>query len=75
MIMLRTGGLQVPAASQEVTARVHVDTAPAQFHSAIYAGTVRHRRHTPHAHAFTYGLFMMYVDLAEIERLFQRRWL
>jgi len=75
MIMLRTGGLQVPAASQEVTARVHVDTAPAQFHSAIYAGTVRHRRHTPHAHAFTYGLFMMYVDLAEIERLFRGRWL
>lgn len=43
--------------------------------SAIYAGWVRHRRYTPHAHAFRYRLFLMYLDLAELDQLFQGRWL
>jgi uncharacterized protein len=34
--------------------------------SAIYEGWVRHRRHDPVAHAFTYPLFMAYLDLAEL---------
>ena len=38
--------------------------------SAIYEGWVRHRRFRPHAHAFRYRMFMMYVDLAELPRLF-----
>ncbi|NLQ18859.1 DUF1365 domain-containing protein [Marinomonas sp. M1K-6] len=36
-------------------------------HSAIYQGTVRHRRFTPRAHAFRYGVFMMYFDLDELD--------
>ncbi len=40
--------------------------------SAIYEGTLRHRRHAPHAHAFAYRLFMMYLDLGEIELAFER---
>jgi DUF1365 family protein len=38
--------------------------------SAIYTGKVRHRRFLPRHHTFTYNIFMMYVDLAELESLF-----
>lgn len=37
------------------------------WHSAIYEGTVRHRRYTPKLHDFTYKVFMVYVDLHEID--------
>ncbi|MEO7326160.1 MAG: DUF1365 domain-containing protein [Dokdonella sp.] len=43
--------------------------------SAIYEGRVRHRRHAPHAHAFSYRMYMLYIDLAELDQLFDRRWL
>lgn len=43
--------------------------------SAIYAGWVRHRRHHPHPHAFRYRLYLLYLDLAELDRVFARRWL
>lgn len=38
--------------------------------SAVYTGWVRHRRHRPHQHAFRYRLYLMYLDLAEIDRVF-----
>lgn len=37
--------------------------------SAIYVGSVRHRRRAP-AHTFTFPLFMLYLDLDEVERVF-----
>lgn len=37
--------------------------------SAIYVGHVRHRRRAP-AHAFTFPLFMVYLDLAELDAVF-----
>ena len=43
--------------------------------SAIYRGQVQHRRHAPHAHAFRYPLFMLYLDLDELPELFSGRWL
>jgi len=43
--------------------------------SAIYAGQVRHRRMKPVVHEFSYGMFMMYLDLSELGEVFQRRWL
>ncbi|GIX35198.1 MAG: DUF1365 domain-containing protein [Lysobacteraceae bacterium] len=43
--------------------------------SAIYVGTVQHRRHAPHPHAFRYRLFMLYLDLDELPTLFEGRWL
>jgi DUF1365 family protein len=43
--------------------------------SAIYRGTVRHRRATPVEHAFRYRVFMMYLDLDELPGLFDGRWL
>jgi DUF1365 family protein len=45
------------------------------MHSAIYTGRLRHRRFAPREHAFSYRLFMMYVDLAELDQVFAKRWL
>ncbi len=43
--------------------------------SAVYEGVVRHRRHAPHPHAFRYRMAQLYLDLDEVDRLFDRRWL
>lgn len=45
------------------------------MHSALYTGRVRHRRHSPSAHVFAYRLFMLYVDLDELDQAFRGRWL
>lgn len=45
------------------------------MHSCIYEGEVTHRRHTPVPHEFQYRLFMLYLDLAELESVFKGRWL
>lgn len=44
------------------------------MHSAIFEGDIRHRRMLPREHAFDYRVFMMYLDLAELDRVFQGRW-
>jgi len=44
-------------------------------HSAVYEGSVRHRRFTPVANSFRYRLFMVYLDLAELNEVFRGRWL
>jgi len=41
------------------------------MHSAIYEGSVRHRRFAPVENRFTYRLFMMYLDLAELSDVFR----
>lgn len=43
--------------------------------SAVYEGVVSHRRHAPKAHAFSYRMAQLYLDLDEIEQVFARRWL
>jgi hypothetical protein len=43
--------------------------------SAVYVGRMRHRRFAPRAHAFSYRLFMLYLDLEELPRLSAGRWL
>jgi uncharacterized protein len=40
------------------------------MHSRIYTGWVEHRRTAPHDNRFRYRLFMMYLDLDELPRLF-----
>src|SRR5262245_14091569 len=45
------------------------------MHSAIYRGWLKHRRFAPREHAFRYGLFMAYLDLAELDHVFRGRWL
>ena len=42
--------------------------------SAIFAGQVRHRRMKPRGHEFVYRLFMMYLDLSELDTVFKKRW-
>lgn len=44
------------------------------MHSALYTGRLRHRRYAPRPHAFDYRLFMAWLDLAELERVFRGRW-
>lgn len=41
------------------------------MYSAIYEGTVRHRRFAPVRNEFAYRLFMMYLDLAELKEVFR----
>ena len=43
--------------------------------SALYAGWVRHRRRGPRPHAFRYRLFMLWLDLDELDTAFKGRWL
>lgn len=43
--------------------------------SGIYEGQVRHRRMSPAPHEFSYRMFMMYLDLDELPKLFRGRWL
>lgn len=41
--------------------------------SALYEGKVRHRRSRPVPHEFDYTMFMVYLDLAEIDEVFRGR--
>ena len=43
--------------------------------SCIYRGSLGHVRHEPVEHRFRYPLFMMMLDLDELDELFRRRWL
>jgi DUF1365 family protein len=46
-----------------------------QWRSAVYTGWVRHERFSPRHHRFRYRVFMMYLDLTEIDQvLAQSRW-
>lgn len=41
--------------------------------SAVYTGWVRHRRHRPHPHQFRYRIYLMYLDLSELDQVFADR--
>lgn len=43
-------------------------------HSALYTGTIRHRRFKPINHEMVYPLFMMYLDLDELPTLLKKFW-
>jgi uncharacterized protein len=42
--------------------------------SCFYTGTIRHRRLSPVQHAFTYRLFMVYLNLDALDEAFRGRW-
>lgn len=44
------------------------------MNSHLYVGEVRHRRFLPRNHDFAYKLFMVYLDLDEIDQVFDNRW-
>ena len=43
--------------------------------SCIYEGSLTHERRGTIPHRFSYGVFMLYLDLAELPDLFHGRWL
>jgi len=45
------------------------------MHSCLYEGIVRHRRVGPPSHEFRNSLFLLYLDLDEIDDVFRDRWL
>ncbi len=47
----------------------------AALQSAVYEGVVRHRRHAPRPHAFSYRVAQLYLDLGELDQAFAGRWL
>ena len=49
--------------------------AAAPLASAVYEGVIRHRRHGPHRHEFSYRIAQLYLDLDELDRVFTDRWL
>ena len=42
--------------------------------SCIYEGRVSHRRFSPKRHSFDQKLYMLYLDLSELDRVFNGRW-
>lgn len=48
---------------------------PDRVESCLYFGEVRHHRREPRPHAFRYRLYMSYLDLGELDRVFAGRWL
>lgn len=51
------------------------NTNGAALESAVYFGRVAHARHRPKLHRFGYRLFHLYLDLDEVETLFDGAWL
>jgi len=45
------------------------------MNSCIYRGQIKHARYQPVNNAFSYKLFMMYLDLAELDEVFRGKWL
>lgn len=43
--------------------------------SCLYRGALAHKRLTPVVNGFRYRLFMVYLDLAELDSVFKGRWL
>ena len=45
------------------------------MHSALYRGSLRHRRFAPRGHRFGYRLVLAWLDLDELDTVFRGRWL
>lgn len=45
------------------------------LHSCLYRGVVKHARYLPHSHQFRYQLFLVYLDLDELDHIFATNWL
>lgn len=47
-------------------------TKPQGLRSALYTGNVNHRRRSPKKHVFNYHVFMVYLDLDELETVISK---
>lgn len=45
------------------------------MNSCIYSGRIKHARYQPVTNTFRYNLFMMYLDLSELDEVFKETWL
>ncbi len=45
------------------------------MNSCLYVGQIRHRRFVPKPHIFFYRLFMAYIDLSELDKVFSGNYL
>ncbi|NIJ71729.1 DUF1365 domain-containing protein [Xanthomonas sp. F4] len=75
MTLMRRAAVPAPPAGAVSTTSAAAGTTLHGLHSAVYTGWVRHRRYAPKALAFRYPLFLLYLDLDELEQVFARRWL
>jgi uncharacterized protein len=66
--------MNASAAMQPAATAVETAAVASALHSSIYVGHISHRRFAPRPHQFRYPLFMMYLDLAELDRVFAKRW-
>jgi uncharacterized protein len=57
-----------------VAAALQSSVLQASLHSALYVGTIRHRRYFPVPHGFHYPIYMSYIDLDELASLYRGRW-
>lgn len=74
----RTGPAHGVSASTPETSKNQSEQKAASEHafsSCIYEGWIRHRRFAPHLRAFRYRMYMLYLDLSEIDQVFAKRWL
>ncbi len=49
-------------------------TSSKTLHSALYIGRLRHQRLSPRPHAFSYAVYMVWLDLSELGTVFKGRW-
>lgn len=63
-------GLGVAGPSSQLSADPHPSSL--QPASAVYEGTIRHRRFEPIEHSFEYRFFLMYLDLGELPEVLDR---
>lgn len=75
MTSMHRAAVPAPPAGAVSTTSAAAGTTLHGLHSAVYTGWVRHRRYAPKALAFRYPLFLLYLDLDELEQVFARRWL
>ncbi|KMM75262.1 chromosome partitioning protein ParA [Xanthomonas sp. NCPPB 1128] len=75
MTSMHRAAVPAPPAGAVSTTSAAAGTTLHGLHSAMYTGWVRHRRYAPKALAFRYPLFLLYLDLGELEQVFARRWL
>ena len=73
-LLRRLLGLRLPRGRRGVgAARVRALRQDARMSaSALYEGWVRHRRHEPVAHEFSYRIFLSYLDLDELPQVLDR---
>ncbi len=57
-----------------MTAAATIVPAAAALHSALYVGSVRHRRFDRIGHGFVVRLYFAYLDLDELDAAFAGRW-